>query len=368
MKLFKSLLVAPATLGLLAPIAATANEVTINDFNPAEELAITNSRVDGLEARLNNFEAGSFSETTTASFSADMYLGAEDTDEGTDNDSVMAGYSFQIDLNTSFTGEDSLDIAIDAGVAGVGIDEFDGNTNGDSLKVDGLSYTFPLGDKTTVIAGIDTDGSALFTTSCVYGGPGNMLDDCANVNAGITGGGATVGAAYDFGTGLTAAFGAQTTEDAVFTDESLDAYAFNTAYTGDNYGVSVTYGVVETSSTNEDTYTAFNAYYLPEGSNLPSLSVGYEIGDIGGAASTVDEKTSFMFGLSWDEVGPGSAGVAVGHSSTIEGTDEAYQYEAYYSYPINDGMTITPLIYSKDNVTSGADDTTGVMVKTSFSF
>ena len=55
MKLFKSLLVAPATLGLLAPMSATANEVTINDFNPAEELAITNSRIDGLEARLNNF-------------------------------------------------------------------------------------------------------------------------------------------------------------------------------------------------------------------------------------------------------------------------------------------------------------------------
>ncbi len=35
MKLFKSLLVAPAALGLLAPMSATANEVTINDFNPA---------------------------------------------------------------------------------------------------------------------------------------------------------------------------------------------------------------------------------------------------------------------------------------------------------------------------------------------
>ena len=264
MKLFKSLLVAPATLGLLAPIAATANEVTINDFNPAEELAITNSRVDGLEARLNNVEAGSFSETTTASFGLDMYLGALDDDDSTADDSVMAGYSLGISLNTSFTGEDSLDIAIDAGVSGEGVGEFDGNTNGDTLKVDGVSYTFPLGDKTTVIAGIDTDGSALFTTACAYGGPSNLLDDCANVNAGITGGGATVGAAYDFGTGLTAAFGAQTTEDAVFTDESLDSYALNAAYTADSYGVSVTYGVVETSTTNEDTYTAFNAYYLPE--------------------------------------------------------------------------------------------------------
>ena len=109
MKLFKSLLVAPATLGLLAPMSATANEVTIGDFTTAEELAITNSRVDGLEARLNNFEAGSFSETTTASFSADFYLGSEDTDDGSttandSDDAINAKYGFQIDLNTSFTG------------------------------------------------------------------------------------------------------------------------------------------------------------------------------------------------------------------------------------------------------------------------
>ena len=123
MKLFKSLLVAPATLGLLAPLSATATEVTIKDFNPAEELAVTNSRVDGLEARLNNFEAGSFSETTTASFSTDFAIGYLDgkgiTSTVTDGDEdLQAVYSFQIDLNTSFTGEDSLDISIDAGKIG----------------------------------------------------------------------------------------------------------------------------------------------------------------------------------------------------------------------------------------------------------
>jgi len=387
MKLFKSLLVAPATLGLLAPMSATANELNINEvsnyssseevqnigeFNQ-KELAVTNSRVDGLEARMNNFEAGSFSETTTASFSADLYLGSLDDDEAGQttvaDEAVMAGYSFQIDLNTSFTGEDSLDIAIDAGTSGAeGFAEFGGNSGGDTLKVDGVSYTFPLGDSATVIAGIDTDGSALFTTACVYGGPGDYLDDCANVNAGITGGGATIGAAYDFGTGFTAAFGAQTTESAVFTDESGDSYALNAAYTADNYGVSITYGVVENSGlTDEDNYTAVNAYYAPEGS-LPSISVGYEVGDVGGAASTEDEKTSFMLGLSWDEVGPGSAGLALGHSNTLEGADEETQYEAYYSYPINDGMTITPLIFTKEHASTGKDDTTGVMVKTSFSF
>merc|ERR1711943_153794 len=98
MKLFKSLLVAPATLGLLAPVAATANEVTINDFNPAEELAITNSRVDGLEARLNNFEAGSFSETTAASLSVDAVIGAIDGD--TTTESTTFDYQFNIGLST----------------------------------------------------------------------------------------------------------------------------------------------------------------------------------------------------------------------------------------------------------------------------
>jgi len=380
MKLFKSLLVAPAALGLLSPLSVSANEVNLNEISnysnvESIELANTFSNDDsnnetllaGGEGLVDSYDGG-FSETTTAAFTVEGMLGYEDTADGTADDAVVSAYSMQIDLNTSFTGEDSLDISLDAGTGGVeGIAEFDGNSLGDQLRVDGVAYTFPVGEKITAIAGIDTDGSALFTTACVYGGPGNLLDDCANVNAGITGGGATVGAAYDFGNGLTAAFGAQTTEAAVFTDESLDAYALNTAYTADNYGVSVTYGIVETSTTEEDTYTAFNAYYTPEGA-LPSLSVGYEIGDIGGAAATVDEKTSFFVGASWDEVGPGSAGVAVGHSSTVEGTDEAYQYEVYYSYPINDGMTITPLLYSKDNVTSGADDTTGVMVKTSFSF
>ena len=384
MKLFKSLLIAPATLGLLAPMSVTANELNINDvsgyssseeiqniseFNPAKEIAVTNSRVDGLEARFNNFEAGSFSETTTASFSADMFLGAVDGGDfdantiGAQEDSaVMTGYSFQIDLKTSFTGEDSLDVSIDAGNSGAaGTAEFDGNTAGDGLTVDGVSYTFPLGD--------NTDGSALFTTACVYGGPSNTLDDCANVNAGITGGAIAAGASYDFGTGFTAAIGYAGPETGIMTKESLDAYGLNVAYTGDNYGVSLTCGISEFTSNVtglvDDTYTAFNGYYTPE--NFPSISVGYEIGDIGGAAATIDENTSFFVGLTWDEVGPGSAGVAVGHS-TREGSDEQYMYEAYYAYPVNDGMTITPLVFVQENATAGSDDTTGAMVKTSFSF
>ena len=381
MKLFKSLLVAPAALGLLAPMAATANEVTMSDFTPAEQLAITNSRVDGLEARMNNIEAGSFSETTSASFSADFAVGAVDGGSATADDALEAYYGFQIDLNTSFTGEDSLDISIDAGNAGGAVSEFDLNgaastsstsvSVSDALTVDGVSYTFPVGGA-TVIVGDNTDGSALFSTACVYGGPSNTLDDCGNVNAAITGGGTAFGASYDFDNGLTAAVGyagGGSSTSGLLTEEGLDSYGANVMYTGDSYGVSVTFGATETDEvahTDTDTFTALNAYYAPEG--FPSISAGYEWGTDESAAATADESTSYFIGLQFDEIGPGSAGVAMGTKTpTVEDTEDLLMYEAYYSYPINDGMTITPLVYIKE-FSGSTDDETGVMVKTSFSF
>ena len=150
------------------------------------------------------------------------------------------------------------------------------------------------------------------------------------------------------------------------TEESDDAYGINAAYTGENYGLSLTYGVVETG-TDEDTFTALNGYYTPEG--FPSISVGFETGEDGSVTTSADGLESFFVGLTWDEVGPGSAGVAFGTKTpTVEDTDEQYMYEAYYSYPVNDGMTITPLLYIKENAEAGTPDQTGVMVKTSFSF
>jgi len=384
MKLFKSLLVAPATLGLLAPVAATANEVTISDFTPAEQLAITNSRVDGLEARLNNFEAGSFSETTTASFSADFAVGAVDgkgvTTAITDGDETLqAVYGFQIDLNTSFTGEDSLDISLDAGNGSStgALSEFDlngyGSTagNADKLVVDGVSYTFPVGSATAFV-GDNTDGSMLFTTACVYGGPSNTLDDCGNVTAGITGGGLAIGGAYDFDNGLTAAVGAQFTESGIATKGNDDSYAVNLAYTADSYGVSVTYAMVEDSTgttDDDDSFTALNAYYSFD--NGLNISAGYEIGDLDNAAATVDETEAFFVGIN-GEVGPGELGAAVGTygkmTEAAGAMPERLMYEAYYSYAINDGMTVTPLIYTVEADGAADKEETGFMVKTSFSF
>ena len=390
MKLFQNLIVAPATLGLLCPLAVSANEVdlanvsnyssskeikSISEFND-EELAITNSRVDGLEARLNDFEAGSFSETTTASFAADFVLGS--VDGSTESEALQAGYSFGMKLATSFTGDDALKIAFDAGNSKVGtLDEFGKNsTTDDQLIIDGISYTFPLGDSLTAFVGDTVDGSMLFNTACVYGGPSDTLDDCGNVNSAIGKGSKTAaGASYDFGNGVQAAVGYTGGATGLGTLENSDAFAGQVSYSADSYGFSATYGVIDnamivaTDDNNGYTaskYTALNAFFQPEG--YPSISAGYEWGDIGGATDTTDESTSFFVGVS-GEVGPGEAGFAFGTKTpTIEDTDEEYMYEVYYSYPINDGMTITPLLYTKENATTGVDDETGMMVKTSFKF
>jgi len=390
MKLFQRLLVAPAALGLFSPLAANATEVNLNEianYSDVESIEFANS-FDNDQLTNNSLLAGgeglvdsqsydgSFSETTTAEFSADFAVGLVDglgiSTGVTDGDEdVQAVYGFQIDLNTSFTGEDSLDISIDAGNGATTgpLAEFDLNGGSDALTVDGVSYTFPLGDVTAFV-GDNTDGSMLFTTACLYGGPSNTLDDCANVNAGITGGGVSIGAAYDFDNGFTAAFGAQFTETGIATDETDDAFTVNAAYTADSYGVSVTYANKEVGADN-DTYTALNGYYSFD--NGLSISAGYEIGDLDNAAPTVDETEAYFVGIS-GAVGPGELGAAAGtvgvQTETATGIPDRMMYEIYYSYPVNDGMTITPLIYTKeaDGTVTGDQDETGIMVKTSFSF
>ena len=360
MKLFKSLLVAPATLGLLAPMAVTANEVTINDFNAAEELAVTNSRIDGLEARFNNLEAGSFSETTSASFGVDFLVGAED---GADSEATGFGYQMGIGLQTSFTGEDSLDVAIDIGDGTSGALAFDDTS--DILTVDGLTYTFPVGGA-SVLVGDSTDVSALYTGACAYSAFTDYMGNCGTGSSvGVGGSGVTAAMSYAFDSGFSLAAGvssptseilgagvvSQTTDDDGVVTLGEDIYGIEAAYTADSYGVSVAYADAETT-----TAWGVNGYYAFD---AVTLSAGVESVDDGATAE------GFFVGLSFPEVGAGSLDIGMGTTGNFkDGDTEYYTYEASYAYPLNDGVTITPGIY----IIEGATDVTGVALKTSFSF
>jgi len=360
MKLFKSLLVAPASLGLLAPVAVTANEVTINDFNAAEEIAVTNSRVDGLEARLNNFEAGSFSETTTASFSVDTVLGAIDGD--TTSETTSLDFQFNIGLSTSFTGEDSLDIAIDNGtdspsVMSSGIMGFD---SGKNLVVDGVTYSFPVGGASMVV-GDSTDLSTAFTGACTYSAFTDLTpDDCGTGNSmGAGGKGVTAALGYAFDSGFSLA-GGVTSGNTEILGDAADAFGLNAAYSADSYGVAVAYVSDDGGTGTDTTYWGLNGYYTFD---LASLSAGFETSDDG-----TTEKDGYFVGLSFPEVGPGSVNIAAATTGLTADADPEYMiYEASYSYPVNDSMTITPGIFIEETE-AGKDDLTGIAVKTSFSF
>jgi len=360
MKLFKSLLVAPATLGLLAPVAATANEVTINDFNAAEEIAVTNSRVDGLEARFNNLEAGSFSETTTASFGVDFLVGAVD---GASSESATFDYQMGIGLETSFTGEDSLSATIDIGNAASAIGGADGlnfDSTSDVLTLDGLTYTFPVGGA-TVMVGDNTDISAVYTGACAYSAfTDSTPDDCGTGNSlGVGGNGVTASIGYAFDSGFSLAGGVSSTETAIMTKEGTDTYGIEAAYTADTYGVAVAYVSVDNAASAETTYWGVNGFYTFD---LASISVGVETEETSGT-----DKSGYFVGLTFPEVGPGSVSLGAGTTGNFaDGVTETMMYEASYSYPVNDGLTITPGVYIKE--VDGGDDLTGFLVKSSFSF
>ena len=104
------------------------------------------------------------------------------------------------------------------------------------------------------------------------------------------------------------------------------------------------------------TYWGVNGMYAFD---FATLSAGVESEDDG------TEAAGFFVGLSFPEVGAGSFDIGMGTTGNFADADaEYYIYEASYSYPINDGMTITPGVYIKE----GATDQTGFAVKTSFSF
>mgnify|MGYP001467441707 CR=1 FL=1 len=442
MKIFQSLLMAPAALGLLCPISATATELNIKDAsiysqvesiptfdqiyptdwayeaisdiaksrgclgsipegnltrleaatilnkcltNAAKlteqetriitelnsELARVRANSDSLDFYENEFDAGTFSATTSASFSSDMAIGS--VDQAANQDKLQTAYGFSIALTTSFTGEDSLDVALSGGNGHGALTEFDlsGMTDANDLGVDGISYTFPLGDKTTAMFGFDVDGSSLYNTACLYGGPSDSLDNCGNwMSAMATDSSTALGLTYDFGNGLTASFGYEgdgTT--GLATEEGLDAYGGQLSYLSDKYGISLTYAKIEPNTTSSDSYTAINGYFDPGLEGVPSISAGYEIGDDDSETGDASELSAYFIGLQWDEFGSGTLGVALGSQGHYsENADEELMYEAYYSYAFNDGMTITPLIYIKDKSAANVDDETGLLVKTSFSF
>jgi len=358
MKLFQQLLVAPAALGLLAPLSVSASEVNFDDIstysNDNLEIDVnsfnqksTNNLLAGGEGLVDSSDTiGGFSETTTASFGVDFVVGAED---GAASEAAAFGYQMGIGLETSFTGEDALSATIDIGDGASGALAFDDTS--DVLTLDGLTYTFPVGGA-TVMVGDSTDISGVYTGACAYSSFTDYMGNCGTGSSvGVGGSGVTAAMSYAFDSGFSLAGGVSSETDSILTEEGSDIYGIEAAYSADSYGVSVAYADTETT-----TAWGVNGYYAFD---AVTLSAGVESVDDGATAE------GFFVGLSFPEVGAGSLDIGMGTTGNFkDGDTEYYTYEASYAYPLNEGVTITPGIY----IIEGTTDVTGVALKTSFSF
>ena len=358
MKFFQQLLVAPAALGLLAPLSVSASEVNFDDIstysNDNLEIDLnsfnqksTNNLLAGGEGLVESSDPiGGFSETTTASFGVDFVVGAED---GAASEAAQFSYQMGIGLETSFTGEDALSATIDIGDAAA--DALALDSTGNKLTLDGLTYTFPVGGA-TVMVGDSTDISAVYTGACAYSAFTDYMGNCGTGSTvGVGGNGVTAAMSYAFDSGFSLAGGISSTPTSILTEEGSDVYGIEAAYSADSYGVSVAYSDDETT-----TGWGVNGYYAFD---AVTLSAGVESVDDGATAE------GFFVGLSFPEVGAGSLDIGMGTTGNFkDGDTEYYTYEASYAYPLNDGVTITPGVY----IIEGTTDVTGVALKTSFSF
>ena len=399
MKLFQKLLLTPAVIGFLSPIAANASEASLMDVSNYSQVDVevtqdtfkpltsANPLLAGGEGLNQNntsdFDGDTFSSTTTASFKTDWLVGA--VADATD-DTAKFVWDWELNLSSSFTGNDSLDFTLVSGYNVAPATEFDIEaTSGDLIKVDGITYTAKLGDRVTYFVGhAGAPGSTLYNSACVYGGQTDVLDDCGirqtNLDEGL---GAAAGISVDFGSGFTAAVGYEGANgtEGLLTKEATDAIGAQVSYTGDNFGVAFAVASIENhndttlaltpnvAGRDVTTSSAVSAYYVPSIENFPSISVGFESTHDEGAAANADETSNYFLGLQWDELGQGTFGASVGSKApTSENDDAEKMYEVFYAYNYADGITITPLMFVKEHAASGTNDETGLFLKTSFSF
>ena len=430
------MLVAGASLSLLAPVAAQASDaVNLEEMNSyvrsekkssrldsntfinevSEDIAILKGRVDGLESKQNDFEAGTFSSTTSMDGKAIFWIGGingiseiDDNEDGSladePSDAVQTGYTYTMNLNTSFTGDDNLYIRLKAGEnggawaskpAGYHIDTKD---TSDALRVDKIWYTFPIGDNFTAFVGPRIENYYMYVTPSIYK-PGAL-------KAFKLGGNSNFGASTDVGAGLkyeadngfavaTNVVDKNSDANGIFQADGVSKWDTQIAYTQDRYHLSLTYSnaqnwtsqlynataLGENTATDSNGYAA-RAYWIPEesGTAVPEISVGYDVKHWEDAANgTVDEAESWMVGLTWKDIAQPDDRIGIALTQPLKATslagggdtnevDDPLLWEVYYSWKVNDSMTVTPAIFGGRDSFQEGDDTSGAVVTTAFKF
>ena len=423
------MLVAGASVSLLAPIAVHASDVVnleeMNSYSRSntkkssrldsktfinevsEDIANLKGRIDGLEARQNVFEAGGFSDTTTMDGKVIFDIGAIDysLDSETKTESTLFGYSYTANLNSSFTGDDNLYIRIKTGNHAEWMKDktYGGylgsvGKNSGALTVDKIWYEFPVGDNNTVWVGPKIENYYMHGTApSIYkpitkqfslGGNGEAYGASTDTGAGWAYKGDN-GFAISSNIGTKSKTTTSGTDTGLLTDESKTSWATQVGFTKPQWSTSVllnqkTNGWSDTyyhslqhgpsSSTGNFSSVGLRGWWRPleTGSATPSISLGYDSTNYDGAPAASDSSDAWFAGLMWQDTfqADDKIGVAFGQPTTNEDeTTDPFAYELYYSYMLNDSVSVTPTVFggTDRNGTSGGD-VFGALVQTTFKF
>ena len=429
------MLVAGTAMSLIAPVASQASEaINLEEMNSyvrsektssridsktflnevKEDLAKINSRVDGLEARQNNFEAGGFSDTTTMDGKAVFTVGALDAPESGTlseylDESVKFQYMYVMNLNTSFTGDDNLYVRIKTGngdydtvssktkkyaplnETSYGSYLSSANQNGDSLKVDKLWYSMPLGENFTFTAGPRIENYYMHgTTPSIYkpvlkqftlGGNAAAYGASTSPGAGLTWTG-------DSGLAISTNFTSKSGNSlGLLTDETDTSWATQIGYTQPQYSISAIvnqkYGgwadsYFTTASgklrpgDGSSTNIGLRGWWRPEetGVATPSISVGFDTSEVDSSSNS--NTTMYFVGLQWQDMfqADDRIGLAFGQPQKREDeTTDPFAWEAYYQFQVNDAVTLTPAVFGgSDRNGEATGDITGAVLETTFKF
>ena len=423
------MLVAGASVSLLAPIAAHASDVVnleeMNSYSRSntkkssrldsktfinevsEDIANLKGRIDGLEARQNVFEAGGFSDTTTMDGKVIFDIGAIDysLDSETKTESTLFGYSYTANLNSSFTGDDNLYIRIKTGNHAEWMKDktYGGylgsvGKNSGALTVDKIWYEFPVGDNNTVWVGPKIENYYMHGTApSIYkpitkqfslGGNGEAYGASTDTGAGWAYK-ADNGFAISSNIGTKSTTTTSGTNTGLLTNESKTSWAtqvgltkpqwsasvlVNQKYNGwsDTYYHSLQHG--PSSSTGNFSSVGLRGWGRPleTGSATPSVSLGYDSTTYDGAPAASDSSDAWFAGLMWQDTfqADDKIGVAFGQPTTNEDeTTDPFAYELYYSYMLNDSVSVTPTVFGgTDRSGTSGGDVFGALVQTTFKF
>ena len=424
------MLVAGATLSLLAPVATQASDVVnleeINSYSRSktkssrldsktfinevsEDIANLKGRADGLEDGQNEFEAGGFSDTTTLDGKAVFALmGTDHSNVKTDGtDSLKAAYQYTMNLNSSFSGDDNLYVRLRSGN---GASNFTtktfgtylsmGSGNLDMLKVDKIWYTFPVGEDNTFYVGPKIENYYMHaTTPSLYkpvtkqftlGGNGAAYGASTKTGAGW---------AFNADNGFAISSNVVSGNSGLLTNQQATSWATQVGITKPQYSASLMVNqkyngwedgyfstdlghrrLADGASADQQTANSTNyglrAWWRPleTGTATPSISLGYDISSIDAAnvGSTIDQTDAWFIGLNWADIfqADDRIGVAFGQPQTRE--DESVDplaYEAYYEFKVNDSVTVTPTIFGgTDRNGTAGDDIFGTVLQTTFKF